>query len=186
MYWLFFIRSIVDNHRPRLQIYRACGPLYKLLHVSVYVSCDRLLVAFVRSLPSPSSLFVALASKLHRKRSALVSAWSRLLFDFMMYRYSLPHTINNAPDLLKYKITTHGFYMDHHYMVSQIISNFTISIHTLNNVQLKIVIYVNMTDYVAVPLQLKITLFILCCRNIIGICNIHTYLYDIFHSVVMH
>ena len=48
MYWLFLIRSLVDNHRPQLQIYGARDTSYRLLPVFACLSGGRLLVAVCR------------------------------------------------------------------------------------------------------------------------------------------
>ena len=65
-------------------------------------------------------------------------------------RYSLPHTINNAPDLLKDKVTTHSLHGFSNYIKLYYLNTY-IEQCAIQNCY----IYVNMTDYVSVPTWLK-------------------------------
>ena len=86
-------------------------------------------------------------------------------------RYSLPHTINNAPDLLKDKVTTHSWHGFSNYIKLYYLNTYIEQCAIQN-------CYICQHDWLCLHSSLvKITLCISDCRNIIGICNIHTYLY---------
>ena len=86
-------------------------------------------------------------------------------------RYSLPHTINNAPDLLKDKVTTHSLHGFSNYIKLYYLNTYIEQCAIQN-------CYICQHDWLCLRSYLvKITLCISDCTNIIGICNIQTYLY---------